>query len=333
VNESPLPRRTALGLLALPTLLPALLPAGTARAAAWPDRPVRFLQGFAAGGTTDIVARIIAPPMSALLGQPVTVENRPGAGGTLAAESLARARDGHTIMLINNGYAVSAALYRRLPYDPLADVEPVANVASVGLVLLAGTGPDAPRDMADLVRRARAAPEKMNVATVGVGSTQHFVAEAIQAAAGISLTHIPYRGTPAALVGLRNAEVELVVEPASSVIGQIRGGEARALAITSRERSPLLPEVPTVAELLNAPDFDIQTWYAIAVPAGTPPEAVARITAAAGTVLSDPATRTRLGELGLAPRPPAPPAAVKAAVHAEIDRWAGVIQRTGMERQ
>ena len=159
-------------------------------------------------------------------------------------------------------------LYRRLPYDPLADVEPVAMVASVGLVLLAGPGPEAPRDMAELKRRAKAAPDRLNVATVGVGSTQHFVAEAIQSAAGIGLTHVPYRGTPAALVGLRNRELELVVEPASSVIGQIRGGEARALAITSRERSPLLPEVPTVAELLGAPDFDIQTWYRHAAPAG-----------------------------------------------------------------
>ena len=279
------------------------------------------------------MARLIAPSLAATLGQPVVVENRPGAGGTLAAETLARARDGHTIMLINNGYAVSAALYRRLPYDPLADVEPVAMVASVGLVLLAGPGPEAPRDMAELTRRAKAAPDRLNVATVGVGSTQHFVAEAIQSAAGIGLTHVPYRGTPAALVGLRNRELELVVEPASSVIGQIRGGEAKALAITSRERSPLLPEVPTVAELLGAPDFDIQTWYAIAVPSGTPPETVARLTEASAAALADPALRARLGELGLVPRPAAPPATVKAAVHAEIGRWTGVIQRTGMERQ
>ena len=334
-----LPRRAALGLLALPAL-PAIASAQGAPRLAWPDRPIRFIQGFGAGGTTDIVARLIAPPLAAALGQPgqgtpfpVVVENRPGAGGTMAAETLARARDGHTMMLINNGYAVSAALYRRLPYDPLADVEPVAMVASVGLVLLAGTGAEAPRDMADLVRRAKAAPNGMHVATVGVGSTQHFVAEAIQAAAGIGLTHVPYRGTPAALVALRNGEVELVVEPASSVLGQIRGGEARALAITSLARSPLLPEVPTVAELLGQPGFDIQTWYAIAVPTGTPPAVVARLSEATAAVLADPALRARLGELGLAPRAPAPPAVVKEAVHAEIARWSQVIERAGIERQ
>jgi tripartite-type tricarboxylate transporter receptor subunit TctC len=327
-RSKPVPRRAALGLLALPLIRPP----GASAQPRWPDRPIRFIQGFGPGGTTDIVARLIAPSLAAQLGQPVVVENRPGAGGTLAAEGLARARDGHTLMLINNGYAVSAALYRRLPYDPLADVEPVAMVASVGLVLLAGNGPEAPRDMAELLRRAKASPDVLHVATVGAGSTQHFVAEAIQSAAGMRLTHVPYRGTPAALVALRNGEVELVVEPASSVLGQIRGGDARPLAITSRERSPLLPDVPTVAELLGAPDFDIQTWYAIAVPAGTPPESIARITEATGAALADPALRTRLGELGLAPRPAIPPAAVKAAVHAEITRWAGVIERTGMER-
>ena len=331
---TPLARRAALGLLALPAAARAQ---GTIQGSAahpnWPDRPLRFIQGFGAGGTTDIVARLIAPSLAAALGQPVVVENRPGAGGTMAAETLARARDGHTIMLINNGYAVSAALYRRLPYDPLADVEPVAMVASVGLVLLAGTGPEAPRDMADLLRRAKAAPDRLHLATVGVGSTQHFVAEAIQSAAGFRLTHVPYRGTPAALVALRNGEVELVVEPASSVLGQIRGGEARAIAITSRERSPLLPEVPTVAELLGNPGFDIQTWYAIAVPAGTPPAVVARLSETTAAVLADPALRARLGELGLAPRPATPPAAVKEAVHAEIARWSGVIERAGIERQ
>ena len=334
-HDRRLARRAALGLLALPALHRA-----AAAQPAWPDRPIRFIQGFGAGGTTDIVARLIAPSLAAALGQPgetarfpVVVENRPGAGGTMAAETLARARDGHTIMLINNGYAVSAALYRRLPYDPLADVEPVAMVASVGLVLLAGTGEGAPRDMAELSRRAKAAPDRVHVATVGVGSTQHFVTEAIQAAAGIRFTHVPYRGTPAALVALRNGEVELVVEPASSVLGQIRGGEARALAITSRERSPLLPEVPTVSELLGDPGFDIQTWYAIAVPAGTPPAVVARLSETTAAVLADPALRARLGELGLAPRPAMPPTAVKEAVHAEIARWSGVIERAGIERQ
>ncbi|MGX9966126.1 tripartite tricarboxylate transporter substrate-binding protein [Roseomonas sp. F4] len=322
---TPLSRRAALA-------LPALLLPGLARAqTAWPDRPVRFIQGFAAGGTTDIVARLLAPSMSAAWGQPVVVENRPGAGGTLAANTLARATDGHTLMLLNNGFAVSAALYRSLPYDPRADIAPVAMVASTGLVILAG--PNGPKDMAELVAQAKARPDATNFATVGVGSTQHFVAEAVQSAGGFRMTHVPYRGTPAALIALRNGEVQMVAETASAVLGQIQGGEVRALAITSGTRSPLLPQVPTVAEALGASDFDIVTWYAIGAPANTPPQVVQRITAVAQAMHADVELQTRLGALGLSPRAPGTPDQTRAAVHAEMARWTEVVARTNMERQ
>jgi len=332
-------RRALLGSAALsPLALAPLAPPAAAQTArrAWPDRPIRLLQGFAAGGATDIVARLVSPPMAAEFGQPIVVESRPGAGGTLAAEALARApKDGHTLMMINNGFAVSAALYRRLPYDPIAEIEPVAMVASVGLVLLAGpaSAPDAIADFADLVRRAQAQPERLNVATVGVGSTQHLVAEATQAAGRFRLTHVPYRGTPAALIGLRNGEVQTMVEPVSAVLGQLRGGEVRALAVTSRSRSPLLPEVPTVAELLGQPDFDIETWYAIAAPAGTPPDILARIEEVTRAAAATPEMRARLGELGLAPRALGSRAEVREAVHAEIARWARMVEAARIERQ
>ena len=333
-RSAKLARRTLLGAAALAPF--AAAPASAQPRRTWPERPIRFLQGFAAGGATDIIARMLAPAMAAEFGQPVVVENRPGAGGTLAAEALARApKDGHTLMLINNGFAVSAAMYRRLPYDPVADVEPVSMVCSVGLVLLAGPAgtTDAIADFADLVRRARAQPERLNVATVGVGSTQHLVAEATQAAGGFRLTHVPYRGTPAALVALRNAEVQVVVEPISAVLGQIRDGGARALAVTSRERSPLLPEVPTVAELLGQPDFDIQTWYAVAAPAGTPGDVIARIDEVTRQVTGTPEMRARLAELGFAPLSLASPADVRAMVHGEIARWTRTVQQARIEQQ
>jgi tripartite-type tricarboxylate transporter receptor subunit TctC len=327
-------RRALLGGAALAALArPAT--AQTARRA-WPDRPIRLLQGFAAGGATDIVARLVSPPMAAEFGQPIVVESRAGAGGTLAAEALARApKDGHTLMMINNGFAVSAALYRRLPYDPVADVEPVAMVASVGLVLLAGPAgaPGAIADFNDLVRRARAEPEALNVATVGVGSTQHLVAEATQAAGGFRLTHVPYRGTPAALIGLRNAEVQTMVEPLSAVLGQLRGGEVRALAVTSRTRSALLPDVPTVAELLGQPEFDIETWYALAAPAGTPAEILTRIEEVTRAAVTTPEMRARLAELGLAPRSLGSRAEVRDTVHGEIARWSRMVERARIERQ
>jgi tripartite-type tricarboxylate transporter receptor subunit TctC len=297
----------------------------------WPDRQIRFLQGFAAGGTTDIVARIIAPAMQSSFGQPVVVENRPGAGGMLAAEALARATDGHTLMLINNGFAVSSALYRRLAFDPREDIAPLHMVASIGLVLLVANAPDAPRTLAELVARARARPGELNLATVGVGSTQHFVGEAVQTAGAFRLTHVPYRGTPAALIALRNGEVQAVSETASAVMGQIRGGEVRALAITSAQRSSLLPDVPTVAEALGT-SFEIETWFAIAAPARPAQALLDGVATAARDMAASEEVRTRLATLGLSPRPPGTPATTRAAVHAEIARWAEVIERTNMER-
>lgn len=318
------------------TLATALMLPGLAHAQprpVWPDRPVRLLQGFAAGGGTDILARLVAPSLAAAFGQPVVVESRPGAGGTLAAEALARATDGHTLMMLNNGFAVSAALYRRLPYDPRADIAPVAMVASSGLVLLVANTPDAPRDLAELIARARARPDALNLATVGVGSTQHFVAEAVQAAGDFRLTHVPYRGTPAALIALRAGEVQVVSEVAAAVLGQIRDGEVRALAITSPRRSPLLPQVPTVAELLNLSDFDIETWYAIGAPASMPSFVIERITEAVRGLAANAELGPRLAALGLTLREAGTPASTRAQVHAEMARWAEVVERTRMERQ
>jgi len=317
----PITRRA---LLAMPLATPALAQPP------WPDRPIRFLQGFGPGGTTDIVARLIAPGLATLLGQPVVVENRPGAGGTIAAEALARATDNHTIMLINNGFAVAAAIYRRLPFDPLAEIAPIAMVAATGLVLLVPN--DGPRDLAGFIAAARAASDPPNLATVGVGSTQHFVAEAIQAEGGFRLTHVPYRGTPAAILALRGGEVQAVVETASAVLGQIRAGEVRALAITSATRSPLLPEVPTVAEALQKP-FEIDTWFALATPARMPQASRTRLAEAVAALADDAALRQRLGALGLVPRPPGTEASTTTQVHAEIARWAAVIERANIERQ
>jgi tripartite-type tricarboxylate transporter receptor subunit TctC len=326
-----LPKLTRRAALALPLLAPGLLAAQPRPA--WPDRPVRLLQGFAPGGGTDVLARLVAPHLAAALGQPMVVESRPGAGGTLAAEALARATDGHTLMMLNNGFAVSAALYRRLPYDPRADILPVAMVAASGLVLLVANTPEAPRDLAELAARARARPEALNLATVGVGSTQHFVAEAVQAAGDFRMTHVPYRGTPAALIALRNNEVQAVSEVAAAVLGQIRDGAVRALAITSAARSPLLPEVPTVREALGAATFEIDTWYAIGAPANTPEPVLARISAAVASLAEAPDLAPRLAALGLLLRPAGTPASVRATIHGEIDRWAEVIARTNIERQ
>ncbi len=281
----------------------------SAGAQGWPERPVRFIQGFAPGGTTDILARLLAPELAAALGQPVVVENKPGAGGTLAAEALARARpDGQTMMLLNNGFATSAAIFRRLPYDPLADVVPATVVASMALVLL--VAPGAPwRTLEGLLTAARRQPGELNLATVGVGSTQHFAAEALQAASGTRLVHVPYRGTPEALVALRTGQVQVLMETAAAVLPQVQAGEARALAVTTARRFAAWPEVPAVQEVAGLEGFLQATWYAIGFPAGTDAAILWRLQAEVVRALDKPALRQRLAALGLTPIGSTPEAA------------------------
>lgn len=325
-----LPRRMALAaLLAAPALRYA--PPAGAQPAWAPDRPIRFFQGFAPGGTTDILARLLAPLLAESLGQPVVVENRVGGGGTIAADALAKARpDGHSMMLLNNGFAAAAALFERLPYDPIADIVPATVVATMPLVLLvAANAPYA--TLAELFAAARARPDALNLATVGVGSTQHFVAEALWAEAGVRLTHIPYRGTPAALIALRNGEVQAVMETVGAVLGHIRSGEARALALSTATRFAGLPETPTVAEAGIA-NFNLATWYAIGLPAATPEAVLARIQGETRRALADPALAARLGELGLSPVGSSV-AEARALIPREIARARAIATRVNIPRQ
>ncbi len=302
------------------------------RAQGWPDRPVRFIQGFAPGGTTDILARLLAPELAAALGQPVVVENKPGAGGTIAAEALAHARpDGSVMMLLNNGFAASAAIFKRLPYDPLADVLPATVVASMALVLL--VAPGAPwRSLEGFLTAAKQQPGELNIATVGVGSTQHFAAEALQAASGTRLTHVPYRGTPDALVALRNGQVQAVMETAGAVLPQVQAGEARALAVTTARRFEALPEVPAVQEVSGLEGFLQATWYAIGFPAGTDAAILWRLQAAVASAMQKPALRQRLAALGLTPIGSTPDAAAT-LVRDEIERARRLVMSANIPQQ
>ncbi len=315
----------------------ALLAAGAAlpfaaQAQVWPDRPIRFIQGFAPGGTTDILARLLAPELAAALGQPVVVENRPGAGGTLAAEALAHARpDGSTMMLLNNGFAASAAIFRRLPYDPARDVAVASVVASMALVLL--VAPDAPwRSLEGFLTAARQQPGELNIATVGVGSTQHFAAEALQAASGTRLTHVPYRGTPDALVALRAGQVQAVMETAAAVLPQVRAAEARALAVTTARRFDALPDVPAVQESAGLDGFLQATWYAIGFPGGTDAAILWRLQAELEAAMRKPALRQRLAGLGLTPIG-STPAAAGAYVQDEIERARRLVMTANIPQQ
>jgi tripartite-type tricarboxylate transporter receptor subunit TctC len=235
----------------------------------WPTKPIRVLVGFGAGGGTDIVTRIVADPLGELLGQPVVTENKPGAGGSIASETVAKsAPDGYTASMLSAGHTVSAVMFKALNYDSVKDFAPVGLVANSAFVIV--TRKDFPaNDIKGLIAAAKAAPGKLNFASVGVGSTQHFTGELFRQSAGIEVTHIPYRRTPEVVTALRRSEADYAVELAHAVAGQVQAGELKILAVTTPKRWPTLPDVPTLAEV-GVPNCEVLGWYGLVFPAGTP---------------------------------------------------------------
>jgi len=313
-------------LLAAAVLVPVAAPAQD-----WPTRPVRMVVGFGAGGGTDILARVIAPPLGELLGQPVVVENRPGAGGTVAAHQVAMATsDGHTAFLLNNGHAVAAVMYKSLPYDAVGDFQPVSMLATMPLVVVTGSKA-LYADLRGLLGAARQDPGRLNFASVGVGSTQQFAGELLLQLAGASLVHVPYKGTPNAIAAMQNGEAHMLVEVAAAVLGQVRGGALKALAVTSAQRFPGLQEVPTVAEA-GISGYDVTTWYALAFPAKTPASVVARMSGAIRAALQREEVRRQLGNAAFVPET-STPEALAGHIRSEIARWSGVRDRAGIQQQ
>lgn len=311
--------------------LTSLLAGTAAQGQEWPTRPIRMVVGFGPGGGTDIIARIVSQPLAEQLGQAVIVENKPGAGGTLAANAVAKsAPDGHTIFILNNGHAVSAAMYKKLPFDSVKDFAPVSGLCAQPLVVATSKKFPA-NDIAGLVALAKAQPGKLNYASVGVGSTQHFAGELLRQVSGVDITHIPYKGTPNAVAAVLGGEVDMLVEVASPLLGHIKSGDLKALAVTSPERFGGLPEVPTARES-GLQGFDVTTWYAMAFPAGTPPAIVDKMNRTVTKVLSDEAVRKQLlSSACLAAA--STPTALNLHVAGEIERWSGVMQKAGIEKE
>jgi tripartite-type tricarboxylate transporter receptor subunit TctC len=297
----------------------------------YPTRPIRLIVGFGAGGGTDILARIVAPPLGESLGQPVVVENRPGAGGTITAHQVATAAaDGYTAFLLNNGHAVGAAMYKSLPYDAAGDFQPVTMLATMPLVVVAG--PKAPyADLQALIAAARQNPGKLNFASVGVGSTQQFAGELFLQLAAVNLVHVPYKGTPNAIAAMQSGEAHLLVEVAASVLGQVRGGALKALAVTSAQRFPMLPDIPTVTES-GIGGYDVTTWYALAFPAKTPLAIVAKMNGGVKTVLQRDDVRKQLANAAFVPET-STPEALAAHLRSEIARWSAVREKAKIPQQ
>lgn len=332
-TRSPPPRRRALGLLGglgAAACLPVPWLASPARAQArFPERPLALLVPFAPGGIADITARAVAEHMGRTLGQPVVVENRPSAGSIVASQAVAAARpDGHTLLLMSNGHAVSVALFRRLPYDPLRDFAPVSTLGAFDLGLFV---PAASRfaTLQELLAWARAQPGRLNVGTIAVGSTQHLAAKLFETEAGIDALVVPYRGSPAVLGALRGGEIDLAFEITGPMLPQVAAGAVRALAVSGAQRNPALPQVPTVQQA-GVAGYDVSSWNAIAAPAGTPAEVVAALNRAVREAVAAPAVQERLGRAGMR-LAAGSPAELQALLASEIRRWGEVIRRAKIE--
>jgi tripartite-type tricarboxylate transporter receptor subunit TctC len=273
----------------------------------------------------------VAQPLSELLGQPVVVENRVGAGGTTAAEAVARApKDGYTALMMSNAHAVSAAVYKTLRYDPIADFQMVSMVGTAGLVLV--TTPSFPaKDLKEVIAQAKANPGKLNFGSPGVGTTQHFAAEYMKQLAGLNIQHVPYRSTPAALTGLIAGEVQLVVELVQTVQAQIQSGALRAIAVTSPQRFPAVPDIPTFAES-GLPGYDVTSWYGLSFPAGTPGGIVERTNTAMRSLLATDAVRAQILRVGALVRSSTPDE-LKAHIAEEIIKWKAVREKANIEQQ
>jgi tripartite-type tricarboxylate transporter receptor subunit TctC len=267
---------------------------------AFPGKPIHIIVPFTAGSATDIIARVLGERLSAAFGQPVIVENRPGAGGTIGITQLAKAApDGTTLGVVSTGHVVNDTLYKDLQYDTLGDFAGVAPLASLPSVLMVPPDPGV-RRVADLVALAKSRPGELNYATAGIGSASHINSEKFCLAAGISVMHIPLKGTPEILNETMGGRVQMAWAPLVSAIGAIKDGKVVALAVSTPARSPTLPDVPTIAEA-GYPDAEFNFWVGLLAPAKTPREIVNRLNAEIGKALKQPEVRSRLANLGAEP--------------------------------
>jgi len=309
----------------------ALALSGQAAAQAFPTKPLHIVVPFGAGGAGDLTARTVAAEMSKSLGQSVVVENRPGAGGVVAAENVARAEpDGHTLFLMSNGTAVAAGLFKSLPYDTLKDFAPVSTLGTFDMVVMVPA--DSPfKTLGELVRFAKANPGKLNVGSINIGSTQNLAAELFESTAEIDAQIVPFNGTPALIGALRGKQVDVGVEILGPALTQIRAGALRALAVTGPKRSTVLPDVPTAVEQ-GIKGYVATSWNGLAAPAKTPREVIMRLNQSINAALDNPEVRKRLADLSIEPDGSTPEQAAE-LLAADIKRWSGVIERAGIPKQ
>jgi tripartite-type tricarboxylate transporter receptor subunit TctC len=317
--------------LAVAALALVLLHGVPVRAQDWPTRPIRIMVGFGAGGGTDLAARIVAQPLQEILGAPVVVENRVGAGGTTAASAVViAAKDGYTALMMSNAHAIAPVVYKSIPYDSVQDFDMISLVGTAGLIAV--THPDFPaKNLQELIAVLKASPGKYNFASPGVGTTQHFAGELFSQMAGVEMTHIPFRGTPAALAALVGKQVDLVIELIQPVLGHVQSGQLRAIGVTSARRFFSVPDVPTFAES-GLPGFDVTSWYGLALPAGTPAPIVKKLAEATRQALAREAVAQQIRTAGALPKS-STPEELRDHIAAEIKRWTEVRDKAGIPQQ
>ena len=302
--------------------------ASSAFAQAWPAKPIRLVVPFPPGGGTDTIAREASQRVAAATGWTFVIDNKPGAGGNLGVDSVAKApADGYTIVIgQTSNLAINPTLYARLPYDPQKDLAPIVLLANAPLVMVTGMGTPF-KTLADAVAAARAKPGAVNFASPGNGTVAHLTSELFQKAAGIKTQHIPYKGAAQAMTDVISGSVELYMSSVPTLIGQIRNGKLRALAVTSAKRVDDIPDVPTINES-GYKGFDAVTWFGLLAPAGTPRDVIARLNAEFNKALQQPELRTKLGNEGADPAG-GTPEQFAALIRDEIPRWGKVVKDSG----
>jgi tripartite-type tricarboxylate transporter receptor subunit TctC len=305
--------------------------ATTAAAQGYPTKPVRIVVPFGPGGVADISARAVAQKMGESMGQQVVVENKPSAGGILASETVAKAEpDGYTLLFITNGNSVSESLFKSLPYNSVKDFAPVSTVGFFDFVLFVKNDSDI-KSLGDLLGRMRANPGKLNIGTINPGSGQHLSAELFKSMAGVDAQIITYKSTPEVITAVISGQVQVGLDIVAPVMAQVKGGALRMIAVSSKQRSPILPDVPTVAES-GVPGYESESWNGVAAPVKTPPAIIERLNKEVRAAVAAPDVKQRLQGLGIDARA-GTPEQLRERLVADIAKWKAVIEKANIPRQ
>jgi tripartite-type tricarboxylate transporter receptor subunit TctC len=306
--------------------------ANPAPAQEWPQRTIRIVVSFGPGGGADIIGRILADSMQSKLGQPVIVENKPGAGGILGNDVVAKATpDGYTLGIMTAGQIIAAVTKKSMPYDTLTAFAPVGQIATASLMIV--TRPDFPaNNVKELVAAAKADPGRIVFASAGFAATQHFAGEMFKQIAGVNLLHVPYKTSPEAINAVLGKHADILFDTVSAVLGQVKSGQLKALAVTGKDRFPAVPDVPPAVDSGVLPGYDVTTWYGVFAPRGAPPAIIAKLNKTLNESLADEAVKTRMAAVGVVVKSSTPDEFGKFLAN-EYKRWNIVRETAGIPQQ